>query len=273
MCRCSLHVPEFSYTGRNVAAEDQASHLCYMRSSYFLVRAKGLVQVRIRDLGELLVWSMLAYWLATNSEAVIVFALGALYGSIAEAPASVLQNLIYVSPVFPLILGALAVARLKLAGENVWAGTGLSGSTLPGDALLGVFAGVACVGVAITSLQIAARYTDVPAMHTMPQEVHLYFMTIGAVVPGVCEELYFRGMMMRIASRLPAAATIVLTSAAFSIWHVGTPAYLPHTFLLGLIFGILTIVSGRLAPAIVAHTVANAGMGLLFLDGYAIAAR
>ena len=62
-----------------------------------------------------------------------------------------------------VILGALAVARLKLAGENVWAGTGLSGSTLPGDALLGAFAGVACVGVGsnlITKEILAAKDWD-----------------------------------------------------------------------------------------------------------------
>ncbi len=227
--------------------------------------------MKVHQLAEVLVWSVVAYFLATKSEAIIVFGLATLYGSVAAAPPSVLQNLIYISPVFPLMLGALAVVRLKLAGENVWASTGLSANTLPGDALLGAFAGIACIGVAIVSLQTASRYMDVPAMHMMPPEVHLYFMTIGAVVPGVCEELYFRGMMTRIANHLPAAVTIALTAAAFAIWHVGTPAYLPHTFLVGLILGILTVASGRLAPAIVAHTIANAGMGLLFLNGYNVA--
>lgn len=222
----------------------------------------------MRGFAELLVWAAVAYLLATNSEALIVLVLGLLYGSVTAAPASVLQNLIYVSPVFPLILGLLAVVRLKLAGENVLAATGLFEKTLPGDAVLGAFAGVACIGVAATSLQIAARYLDVPPMHTMPPQVHLYFMTIGAVVPGICEELYFRGMMMRVASGLGAVLLVLLTSAAFSIWHVGTPAYLPHTFLVGLILGILTVGTGRLAPAIIAHTTANAGMGLLFLNGY-----
>lgn len=217
---------------------------------------------------EVLVWAAVAYLLATNSEALIVFVLGLLYGGVTAAPASVLQNLIYVSPVFPLILGLVAVVRLKLAGENIRTATGLFEKTLPGDALLGVFAAIACIGVAATSLQTAARYVEVPPMHAMPPQVHLYFMTIGAVVPGICEELYFRGMMMRVANGLAAAVLVPLTSAAFSIWHVGTPAYLPHTFLLGLILGILTIGTGRLAPAIVAHTIANAGMGLLFLYGY-----
>ena len=105
----------------------------------------------------------------------------------------------------------------------------------------------------------------------MPVPVHLYFMTIGAIVPGVCEELFFRGMMVRVGSHLPKAGLIALTAVAFSLWHVGTPAYLPHTFLLGLIFGMLASVTGRLAPSIVGHTVANTGMGIVFLSGFNIA--
>jgi membrane protease YdiL (CAAX protease family) len=225
---------------------------------------------RTRELTEVLAWSLAAFLLATYSEALIIFSLGAIYGDVSKAPPEVLQNLVYVSPVFPLILGLAAVVRLKLGGTDVLASTGLFAKTIGGDALLGVFAGLACIGVAVTSLQTAARYMEVPAMHMMPAQVHLYFMTIGAVVPGLCEELFFRGMLMRVGSKIPAAAMILISAAAFSLWHVGTPAYLPHTFLMGLILGVLVIGSGRLAPAIIAHTVANAGMGLLFLQGFRI---
>jgi membrane protease YdiL (CAAX protease family) len=226
---------------------------------------------RIRELAEVLAWSLAAILLAMNSEALIIFSLGAIFGDVSKVPAEVLQNLVYVSPVFPLILGVAAVVRLKLGGHDVLASTGLVSTTIAGDALLGVFAGMACVGVAVMSLHIAARYMEVPAIHMMPAQVHIYFMTIGALVPGLCEELFFRGMLMRVGSRIPAAAMIFISSAAFSLWHVGTPAYLPHTFLMGLILGVLVIGSGRLAPAIIAHTVANAGMGLLFLQGFSIA--
>lgn len=225
---------------------------------------------KVLELTEVLAWSLAAFLLATNSEALIIFSLGAIFGDVSKAPPEVLQNLVYVSPAFPLILGLAAVVRLKIGGTDVIASTGLFAKTIGGDALLGVFAGLACVGVAVTSLQTAARYMDVPAMHMMPAQVHIYFMTIGALVPGLCEELFFRGMLMKVGSRIPAAAMIFICSAVFSLWHVGTPAYLPHTFLMGLILGVLVIGSGRLAPAIIAHTVANAGMGLLFLQGYNI---
>jgi hypothetical protein len=75
--------------------------------------------------------------------------------------------------------------------------------------------------------------------------------------------LYFRGMMARVGQALPAALVLVLTAAAFSAWHIGTPAYLPHTFALGLAWGALAFATKRLAPSIVAHTAANAGFGVL----------
>jgi membrane protease YdiL (CAAX protease family) len=229
--------------------------------------------MKIIGLAEVLFWSALAVVFALNASPVIVFVLGAVYGDPAAAPAYVLQNLIYVSPVFPLILGVLAVVRLKLGGDTVWARIGLSSATLVKDVLVGIAAGLVSIAVAVMSLQIAARYVEIPPMHLLPAPVHIYFMTIGALVPGICEELYFRGMMMRIGSRLPETAIIILSSIAFSAWHIGTPGYLPHTFVLGLILGTLVAVFGRLAPSMIAHTVANAGMGALLLAGFNIAGR
>jgi hypothetical protein len=220
------------------------------------------------ELIEVLLWAAVAYLVAANTSAIVGHSLGLLYGAPSAAPAFVLQNLIFVSPVFPLLLGVLAVARLKFGGQDVAALIGFHRETLARDALIGVAVGIASIGIAVVSLRLASSYVDVPPMHQLPAPVHYYFMTIGAVVPGVCEELYFRGLMMRAGSRLPKAVMVVLTALAFSLWHVGTVAYLPHTFLLGLIFGTLLVVSGRLAAPIIAHTVANAGMGVLLLSGF-----
>ena len=226
---------------------------------------------KILELTEVLLWAAVAYLLAANTSPIIGEALALLYGDPSAAPAAVLQNLIYVSPVFPLILGILAVARLKFGGQDVMALIGFQRETLARDALIGIAVGIVSIGVAVMSLRFVSGYVAVPPMHQLPVPVHLYFMTIGAVVPGVCEELYFRGLMMRAGSRLPAAIIVVLTAVAFSVWHLATPAYLLHTFLLGLIFGTLVSVSGRLASPIIAHTVANAGMGVLLLSGFNIA--
>ena len=220
------------------------------------------------ELAEALLWSALACLVAANADAMIGKSLALVYGDPAAAPAAVLQNLIYLSPVFPLGIGVLAVVRLKLAGQDVGALIGIRRDTLARDALIGVTAGIAAIVIAIVSLRLSSEYVDLPPMHQLPVSVHVYFMTVGAIVPGVCEELYFRGLLMQVGRRLPAPALIALTALAFSLWHVGTIAYLPHTFLMGLIFGGLATLSGRLAAPIIAHTFANAGMGVLFLTGF-----
>lgn len=225
---------------------------------------------KVLTLTEVLLWAAVAYVLAANASPIIGYALSLLYGDPSAAPAAVLQNLIYVSPAFPLILGILAVARLKFGGQDIRALIGFQRETLAGDAFIGAVVGIVCIGIAVVSLRLVSHYVDVPPMHQLPVPVHLYFMTVGAVVPGVCEELYFRGLMMRAGSRFPAPMIVVLTALAFSVWHLATPAYLLHTFLLGLIFGALVSISGRLAAPIIAHTVANAGMGALLLSGFSI---
>ncbi len=62
-----------------------------------------------------------------------------------------------------------------------------------------------------------------------------------------------------------------VSALAFALWHVGTPIYLIHTFVLGMIWGALFLSTGRLAPSIFAHVFANMGFGLLLLSGLEIA--
>ena len=66
----------------------------------------------------------------------------------------------------------------------------------------------------------------------------MYFSTIGALVPGITEEIYFRGFLAKAFDDLSAATIILLTSLSFSLWHVLTPAYLLHTFLIGLVLAV-----------------------------------
>jgi membrane protease YdiL (CAAX protease family) len=220
---------------------------------------------------EVLAWGIFACLIMTNSGRIIGFALQLIYGEAALAPAEVMQNLIYVSPSFPLFLGFLAVVRLKALRINIGELIGFSWRKLPTDLLVGTIVGVASVGVSLVSLRFLSHYVETPRFDLLPPQVHWYFTTVGALVPGFCEELYFRGMMVRVGRDLPRWLIVVLTAAAFAAWHIGAPVYLLHTFLLGLGWGTLVIVTGRLAPAIIAHTAANAGFGLLLLSGVRVA--
>ena len=221
----------------------------------------------IRRLLECLAFCLSAVLLMIFSGSVIIGVLSAIYGDVANAPPSVLANLILVSPAFPLVLGIVAVVRLKIAGTNLSRLIGFSPSTIGGDLLLGVAIGVAGLATALACLWLLAPVLPVPPFHLIPAPAHLYLATVGALVPGVCEELFFRGMLFRIASPAPRWLLVTGTAIAFALWHISTPIYLLHTFLLGLMLGAAFAVKGRLAPAIIGHTLANAAFGVWILAG------
>lgn len=220
------------------------------------------------QVGELLFWAGASTALALNQVKIIVFALTTLYGDPSQAPPGVLQNLTLVSPVFPLLLGLAAWVRLTMLSPKGSQLFGFHGASLSSDLLLGLGSGILALGVAVVSLKLLALRFELPPLSRFPWHYHLYFATVGALIPGVFEEVYFRGLLFRIAPRLPRALMLALSAAVFALWHIGTPVYLLHTFVLGLIFGALTISTGRLAPGIIAHVTANAGFGLLLLAGF-----
>lgn len=219
---------------------------------------------------ELLLWGGIAVLIATHTSDIIVFALTALYGDPASAQPQVISKLAYVSPVFPLMLGVLAVLRLKLGGVNIGALIGFSGRNLAGDLVIGLVAGAVSVAIAVTSLRIMSNHFPAPPFGAMPMSMHIYYASVGALIPGIFEELYFRGMLFRVADAVPKIILLLLSAVFFALWHVSSPIYLAHTFILGLLWGVIAWRTGRVAPAILAHCVANAGFGLLLLRGYAV---
>ena len=204
------------------------------------------------------------------STPLILGVLKAIYGDVSHVPPSVLGNLIYLSPMFPLLLGIVAVVRLKAAGVSIRRVVGFSSSTIGGDLILGGAIGVIGLFLALGSLWLFSSVATVPPFHLIPIKTHIYLATIGAVVPGVCEELFYRGMLFHIARPAPRWLVVTATAAAFSLWHIASPIYLPHTFLLGLMLGAAVAVRGGLAPAIIGHSLANAAFGLWIIGGLPI---
>lgn len=115
----------------------------------------------------------------------------------------------------------------------------------------------------LRSLGVAA-----PELSSLSLTHHLFFSTIGALIPGIAEELYFRGFLMARFRDVRPALLIVLTSVSFSLWHILTPSYLLHTFIIGLILGLVVYRTRSLLPAIIAHSLANVAAGVIFIKGY-----
>lgn len=80
-----------------------------------------------------------------------------------------------------------------------------------------------------------------------------------AVVPAICEEILFRGYILRSFERSMKVVTAILLSGfLFGLYHVQLQNLLPLASL-GILMALLTWTSGSIWPAILAHFVNNAG--------------
>ena len=79
-----------------------------------------------------------------------------------------------------------------------------------------------------------------------------------AVLPAICEELIFRGILVRsLATRLSPVVAVVISAVVFSAYHLSVLQLIP-TFTLGLVAGALTVRAHSVVPAMTAHMINNA---------------
>ena len=85
----------------------------------------------------------------------------------------------------------------------------------------------------------------------------LTLLTI-AVIPAICEEVMFRGVVLgALATRFVPLAAVVLSALLFSFYHLSVIQLLP-TFTLGLVLGAMALRGGSVFPAMLAHFLNNA---------------
>jgi sodium transport system permease protein len=88
-----------------------------------------------------------------------------------------------------------------------------------------------------------------------------------AATPAICEEVFFRGVILRgLLTRVPPGTAIALSAAMFGIYHVDLYRLVPTT-LLGGMLGFLAWRSGSLGPSILAHFLNNAVLVVLGAAG------
>jgi sodium transport system permease protein len=92
------------------------------------------------------------------------------------------------------------------------------------------------------------------------------FLTL-AVVPAVCEELVFRGLILNgLRRRYEPWKAIGLSSFFFAVYHMNVFQFLP-ALVLGIVLGMLAQESRSLAPAILFHLVHNGlPLGMVFAE-------
>lgn len=89
------------------------------------------------------------------------------------------------------------------------------------------------------------------------------------IVPGICEECFFRGFLFRgLKQHLNAAGTIGLSALAFGLFHVvlaggAAPERLLPSTLMGLLLGWVAWRSASTIPSIILHAVHNSTLLLV----------
>lgn len=85
----------------------------------------------------------------------------------------------------------------------------------------------------------------------------LFEIVIIAGLPSICEEIFFRGFVMRAFERYSTIGAIVLSSVAFAVMH-GNLQQILYAFILGLILGTVVMVTDSLFAGTVMHFTLNA---------------
>jgi ABC-type Na+ efflux pump permease subunit/membrane protease YdiL (CAAX protease family) len=86
-------------------------------------------------------------------------------------------------------------------------------------------------------------------------------LLVFAVLPGICEELLFRGFLLAgLRSKLHNAAVILLVGLIFALYHINVEK-IPIVTLMGALLAFICLRCGSIYPAMLVH-IANNGLGL-----------
>lgn len=86
-------------------------------------------------------------------------------------------------------------------------------------------------------------------------------LLVMAVLPGLCEELLFRGFMIRFFEKYGYKQATIISALLFAAFHLDPIRFFP-VFLLGMVLGYLTLHSGSIYNAMLSHAINN---GLAFV--------
>lgn len=104
--------------------------------------------------------------------------------------------------------------------------------------------------------QVLKRFHQVPFLIT--------FILV-AILPGVCEELFFRGFLLRgLRAKCSDWFSIILAGILFGVFHIDPYRLVPVT-LLGILFGYMVVKTGSIFTGMIAHSTNN---GIIILLSY-----
>lgn len=196
-----------------------------------------------------------------GAAAILVFCtamVAAFYGSLALEGRGVLVTIVVVEAVFLLApalvalrLGRFSAKETLLLRMPDWRG-------LLAGLLVGVCGGAVAAGIGLRLIPVPADFARALEKALLIGDAHVPLIVLLlaiAVLPGICEELLFRGFIL---SGLRGAGiwAIPLTALLFGLAHSSIYRILP-TFLIGLFITILAWRTRSIVPGMIAHAVNN----------------
>lgn len=132
----------------------------------------------------------------------------------------------------------------------------LIGGTLLGFAT--VFLSLIILTIQAEHLPFSEEYAKQMMLMVMPPGRPLWqIILVAAVMPAICEELFFRGVLLGILRRNMSRQSLILTvGLLFGVFHLSMFRFLP-TGLLGILLSFLTLISGSIYPSMILHFVHN----------------
>lgn len=102
-----------------------------------------------------------------------------------------------------------------------------------------------------------------PIFQSVPQDVTgwVFYGLMICVAAPVCEEMLFRGALLRLLKPYGAGFAVACQAILFAVFH-GTVSQLPYTVLGGLLMGYLAVKYGGILPSMILHALNN-GFSLL----------
>ncbi|MGE0546355.1 MAG: CPBP family glutamic-type intramembrane protease [Kofleriaceae bacterium] len=102
------------------------------------------------------------------------------------------------------------------------------------------------------------EHTHGALVHAVIQPPLVLTLLVVAVLPAICEEVLFRGVLVRgLATRFSGPIAVIASSIVFGLYHLSIVQFF-STFTLGLALGALTLRSGSIIPGMITHLLNNA---------------
>ncbi len=107
-------------------------------------------------------------------------------------------------------------------------------------------------------------------LEVLAQQPWIIMILVGCGVPGVCEEVFFRGFLGRgLLARYGVVVGVLLTSLIFALFHID-PVQVCYTFVIGIVFHLVYSWTRTLWGPVLVHisfNVMGLAQGKLILDG------